>query len=354
LLLFCLLLTLALPVAAKELTMLPLLPEVIVCDDEVIAPLEPMAQLLGAKLTVEKKDTDISILTYNGCRYESENCVEDLDDGSERFLGCDDALGTHYAPLLPCIKAIGGTVQFDDLRCVAIIKISNPSVTLELPLVRIFKNVHSFEGNTGAAYLMNLDGTGLHRLSFQTLPSWEITEGFDFPYFPLPAISPDNSHIVYSPTPDTVFLREANSLKGIYLHRSAPVPGIFRRMYYGFTFSPNGKRLLFFEETKNLHRFQEFRRLYLINIDGTREQVIDDIQVTPGRWSLDGKYVLLGNEMIVDATTCEMRTCTEEERHRYTEKSNRPPIHFPSKWNIGENHLCADGKHVLFMATWKN
>ena len=352
LLLCCLLLSLALPVTSKELALLPLLPEAIVCDDGVIAPLEPMVQLLGAKLTESNDRHRTCIVTRNGCRYEGAAYSVSSMDGKETFYGRTDVFGTRYVPLAQFILALGGTVQLDTARCVDTVKVNNPSMTLDLPLKRAYSEASSCRvGESGAVYLMNLDGSGLQRISFQTLQVWDYRKGQEFPYFPLPAISPDNAYIVYSPTPDTVFLRETGSLKGSYLHRSPLVPGAFKRMYFGFAFSPNGQRLLFFEETRDQQRHQDLTRLYLINTDGTGEQVVDHIETTPGRWSPDNQFILLGDNTIIDATTGAMRPCTEKERQCYAVTPAQPSkMHFPQGWHVLLFQICSDGKHVIFIA----
>ena len=201
-----------------------------------LIPVQPLAGLFNATVTeadrtvtITRQEKSFSCSTFN--THASDNGTEIILPRAPYMIG--DLL---YAPVEQLIKALGGAVAVDVAKSVARITLPGQRTPATLSLVTNDGYYNYGDGygydrvNKGCAiYVINIDGTGLQRLSFN------INDVY------LPTISADGA-VITSVRNGNVYLRRLDSP-----YERCLLKGAFGRgSHYGSAmFSPSGKDILF-------------------------------------------------------------------------------------------------------------
>jgi len=205
-------------------------------DKVALIPLQPLADLFDATVTeadrtvtITRQEKSFSCSAYN--THASDNGTDIILPRAPYIIG-----NLLYAPVEQLIKTLGGTVSLDVAK--SLVRITLPGQrtpsTLSLVTSDAYYNYSDGYGinrvNKGCAiYVINIDGTGLQRLSFN------INDVY------LPAISTDGA-IITSVRNGNVYLRRLDSPYERCLLRGAFGQG---SRYGSAVFTPSGKDVLF-------------------------------------------------------------------------------------------------------------
>jgi hypothetical protein len=186
-------------------TLVPEAPEIFIFREAGMAPLRPLADLYGATLTMAADGT--ATLT----RQERTFICTPLRTAAQangRTITLPQApfecAGVLYAPLAPCVLALGGNVLVDATANRATVTLPGSDLALQMAFVSRTGEVEAYHDTDSELYYIGLDGSGLRRLTYDTHDD------------DLVAFSPDGTQLA------------TNRDFGLYLRRTALPQGNFR------------------------------------------------------------------------------------------------------------------------------
>ena len=254
-------------------------PIIILVNDDGVAALRPLAEILGAKMTVANETV---MVTRNG---KSFQCANGKKQALKNGVPCKLPItpftreGICYVPVQSLVTALGGTYD------ISMDSENNPlTATIALPGAKPlrlsctgYRVSHPDDFITDPAlFIVDIDGRNQRQLSYGDEGIANI------------AVSPDGAMIAYCEH-DAIILRKTNSpyAEKIFGAASSHYSG-----YSDLSFSPDSRRLLFCD----LHRVKGYgdkSYVYYVNTDGSGQRF-----VTKGfnpRWSPDGKFIALAD-----------------------------------------------------------
>lgn len=241
-------------------------PEILLSDGVEMTPVAPVAELLDASvsrdlltgaITVERKGRRLQ------CRLES---VEAVQNGRPITLArtpvfCDTVL---YLPLRPLVETFGGTVKIVETA-----REWRPQVIMTVPgMPPVFcparkarGDIDLHERDSQALYLVNTDGSGLRRLTYDSLP------------LHTPSFSPDGRTLLC--------IRHSNGLCLIDLTAAHQRPVEIDvetggGMLTGISFSPDAQTLLgYCNYPQDILGRKPLPRIFIMRRDGTEMRMLD-------------------------------------------------------------------------------
>ncbi len=249
----------------------PCIPWVVVYGQQIVAPFQPIAELIGASLTENLRTGEISI-TYRGHTFR---CTPGMtiahQDAQEITLPL--AAYCHgnvlYAPLAPLAEALGGTVRSDVTTHQVIFTLPG-AATLAMPS----KDQNDPPGlaidHAVELYEVNLNGTCYHRLTYDGNGTI------------LPTVSHDGTKLLWE-SGDKLHLRALNNSQEHQLGMDQPTPSL---QYHTPFFSADDRRVFYdYSDATHEKYVQQVRSMAL---DGTDVRTIAEgvyLTVSPdGRW----------------------------------------------------------------------
>lgn len=220
-----------LPVRAeKAFAMVPATPDVLVFTGVEMAPVLPLAELLDGTPSLGKDD-EMTVARGQKrftCRAGS---LQALANGQPVTLPLAPFTrgGALYAPLQPLVAALGGGVIINGTTQLVTVVMPNSDISLPLPLRVHDENPDAFRDWDYELYLVNLDGSGLKRLTYNDGNDW------------LPSFSADGMQCVYW-YDGNILTRGVATPTLTTLLTAEPAIGV---SYDSPTFSADGKWVLF-------------------------------------------------------------------------------------------------------------
>jgi len=365
--------------AAQAFNLVPPVPEVLLFEGTDLVPLRPLAEILNGVLAQDAK-TKVITLTCRGrtftCKPHSTTAMQNGKPITLK-VAPEEVNGALYLPLLPLVQALGGALRLED--AVAIVTFPGLAAPLHLPRLKSPVTVASSTRMVGISspatelYLMNLDGSGLQRLTYtplagEDLPSFSA-DGRSMAYtrdFSLyvrkcddpnelllvkakahalltsnPWVSPDGSTVFYQrfeETPDDLSSRSS-------IWRVDADGANSRKLADAFLceMSPDGKYLsaLIYDEQ------QRRVSMAVIDTDGKNLQIIEPEAGTPGSFSPDSTRLLYrkydrehGDKVTISLAVCDLDGERAGTRHEATGEET----------STGENigRFNWNGTHIVF------
>ena len=163
-----LLLLLAAGMARAALAPLPpCLPAVFVYDQQLVAPVQPLAELCGAALSEDIRSGEITV-AYRGhtlrCTPGSRLAMQDVQQITLPFAVYRRA-GVLYLPLAPLAEALGGTLRQDATTHEIVLTLPG-APPLALPRREKAGVPGEAIDHAAALFTVNLDGSGFRRLTY--------------------------------------------------------------------------------------------------------------------------------------------------------------------------------------------
>jgi Tol biopolymer transport system component len=235
---------------------------VFVYDRQMVAPVQPIAELLGATMSEDLGSGEISV-TYRGatfrCRPGSTSARQNMRDITLPLAAyCrGDVL---YVPLASLAEALGGNVREE--ATTHQIMLTLPGAP---PLAMPRREATGVPGvaleKSTALYVANLDGSDCHRLTY------------DGEMASLPTISHDGKTLLWeSLDSGKLFLRPLNSPRVETLGISRPEHNVH---YHNPYFSRDDRRILF-ACSQTSPGGQLLQQICSMAVDGSRERTLAD------------------------------------------------------------------------------
>lgn len=146
--------------------LLPAVPTVFTFRGVAMAPAAPLAELLGGEVTVGR-DGALVIGRAEKTFACTPGTIAASQNGAPLWLATApfDLAGVVYLPVQPLVEALGGTTAADEQA--STLRITLPGLPpLTLPLETHFQRESWLTRAGSELYVVNLDGTGLRRLTF--------------------------------------------------------------------------------------------------------------------------------------------------------------------------------------------
>ncbi len=214
--------------AQPALTIVAEVPEVFLTHNIGMVPLQPLAAMLDASVTLEAQQHAIMV----SCQGKRFTCalgsVKAQANGHELTLPATpfDCGGVSYLPLRPLVEALGGQLDIAQEGRRAVLALNSRSYTLHVSFVP--GPLECTSALMPSIYLANLDGTSLARLTYTAEPTL------------LPVLSPDGSRLIFRRHNDP---RLYQRLVGEYY--ATPLCGGQGETCGDVRFSPDGSTLFF-------------------------------------------------------------------------------------------------------------
>ncbi len=163
--------------SALTAAIVPSAPDAVILGSVAVVPLQPIVEILGGKLATDS--TGAVTATANGktfaCRSQKTTA---MSNGKAVTLPLAPFMRSQvlYVPLSPLVTAWGGTLS--NQPAAHTVTASFPrGVSLVMPTVTMKLSPAAFANSTADPdlYLMNLDGTGLQRLTYDETFDWAVS-----------------------------------------------------------------------------------------------------------------------------------------------------------------------------------
>lgn len=154
----------------------PASPDVVVLGSIAVVPLQPIVEILGGKVTTDSGGAVTATVNGNtfACRPQKTTAVS---NGKAITLPLAPFMRsqTLYVPLSPLVATLGGTLSSQP-KAQTITATFPKGVSLVMPTVTRKQTPAAFASSTADPdlYLMNLDGTGLQRLTYDETFDWAV------------------------------------------------------------------------------------------------------------------------------------------------------------------------------------
>lgn len=260
------------PVCAAGTFTLPVFPPtVMVCSDGEVVALQPLLELCGGKAVRDLHTGSISIT----CAGRTLTCflrsTKALDGDRKITLPCApfERRQVIFVPVRPLIAVWGGTVAAGKAEGTLAITLPLLKSSLILPTRVLEMPAGAYTCNNSELYLMNLDGSGLRRITYST------------GNMRLPDFSPDGRWIAYT-FDGGLYVRRVNETIGTCLLAARHAPNQ-HTLFLSPTFTATGKILYLEQEFSDYGYRQMIRydndytgnsRIGIINPDGTGQRTL--------------------------------------------------------------------------------
>jgi len=260
-------------------SIMPEVPPIFQFHDEGVVALRPLAEIIGAKITVDK---GIVTAARNG---KSFSCSESSKQAKQN--GVPDTLpiapftrqGILYVPVEPLMEALGGRYALGMNQ-------DRPrTATMSLPGVKpLTLKVYNYQSGrpdtiriNSALFIVRIDGSSQRQLSFDGNNIDQI------------ALSSDGMMLASAPTFGTMLLRKTNDPCAVTIF-STPPSDLYG--YSSLSFSPDNHRLLFSCECR-ITGSRRRNYVFYVNTDGSDQRYLTE-GFNP-RWSPDGRFIALAD-----------------------------------------------------------
>jgi hypothetical protein len=185
--------------AARALAIVPFAPDALVFGGVAMVPLRPLAELSGAALMVDPRQKTATVWRGGICLIYNFRTGAAMRDGRPWPQPLAPLLleqGVLYVAAEPLVEALGGTTtrMADRLQ----VRFPAPAVKFALPLAPQTRPPAEYVNDNTELVIVNLDGTGRRRLTYDAAPS------------PLPRFSPDGRLMVFDAA-RSVWLRKLDN-----------------------------------------------------------------------------------------------------------------------------------------------
>lgn len=262
----------AVALAGRAARFAPAAPEVLAFKGVSMAPLPPLAELLGA--TVTGGEGGGTIVTLGGRSFTCTLAKKDArqGDGQAVTLPMEPLLmgGVLYVPVRPLVTALGGTLALAGKPPTLHISVPGaPALVLPFDFVEWVPNLHQDNpDNDTELYVMNLDGTALKRLTYDSVDEEDY------------CLSPDGTTLLFSSFDEKTMLQRRVDSQEVMVVLPADKTAV--AWIDEISYSPDGAWILFEQEA-------ETDRIVLMRKDGTGKRVLAE-GIEPC-FSPDGKLI---------------------------------------------------------------
>lgn len=251
----------------RTITVFP--PDILLYDTARLVPLQPLAEVTGAKVALRGKTITVTRDTHSfTCTLKSYAAT-----GDGKPLTLDRAPFEHleltYLPVAPLVESLGGTITFDLGNNLA--TITMPGFTEPLALRLVLRDANApFIDDNPELFVRNLDAPGLRRLTVNRRADQ------------LPTVSPDGAWLL-TVRSGGIYLRPTESAM-----ESCPFAADLRQgtRYFSADFTADGRELLITTRDKTTGQ----QIIARASLDGTKITPLG-IEGSQPRMSPDGKTI---------------------------------------------------------------